>query len=385
MSVRTIRISVVASSVPAWVPSSIGAVNTINTNTLDDVDPGFFISGFSTFSGLFAWSGGVYARDYSPLGALVVRGGGHNNYPGNECYAFDFDTRAWQLCGTTYPTAQPWSNDYVNGEVAPGVPSANHTYDTLQYVPASVAGNTRGWLTEATISSYAMSQGGTASGQSHKFDLSTNLWSRLSSNKAGLGVLAEGISGSPAFAGSTAYDTQRGRIWWFPKSNTVPMRYLDLSTLAWNLGTYTGDTSYSAASVYVPTIDRIVTVDAFSNPATIRIFNPATQTAVTRTPAGGPSAQSYSMIGVTWCGDANKVLVLGEVGTNAPNTVYSLTPPENPDVDAWAWSSQAFTGSTVQTTGQSFGTCSRFQYVPSLKSAVYVARVDGPVYCFRVA
>ena len=75
------------------------------------------------------WSGGTYdfGRD-----RLLVWGGGHKGYAGNEIYAFDVNNMKWVRLTDPTPNSQliDTSSAYADGN-----PSARHTYDGLAYIP----------------------------------------------------------------------------------------------------------------------------------------------------------------------------------------------------------------------------------------------------------
>jgi len=80
-----------------------------------------------------AWSGGTYdtKRD-----RLILHGGGHGDYAGNELYVFDVNTFKW---------SRPWgpSKEVPNIGLQPdgldvypdGSPASVHTYDGVVYLP----------------------------------------------------------------------------------------------------------------------------------------------------------------------------------------------------------------------------------------------------------
>lgn len=76
-----------------------------------------------------AWSGGVYDRDRN---RMVVWGGGHADYAGNEVYAFDLEALAWTRLGD--PSLDV-GGDEASGYYPDGRPRSRHTYDYLAYVP----------------------------------------------------------------------------------------------------------------------------------------------------------------------------------------------------------------------------------------------------------
>jgi hypothetical protein len=76
-----------------------------------------------------AWGGGcidTLRRD------LLIWGGGHNDYAGNEVYAFNVDTLVWRR--KSLATASPANNGAETN--ADGSPAARHTYGALIYSAA---------------------------------------------------------------------------------------------------------------------------------------------------------------------------------------------------------------------------------------------------------
>jgi len=75
-----------------------------------------------------AWSGGAYDTSRR---MLLLWGGGHGDYGGNEVYGFDVATMTWM--NLTLPSSSP------GGDILPdGRPGARHTYSGLQYAPPPV-------------------------------------------------------------------------------------------------------------------------------------------------------------------------------------------------------------------------------------------------------
>lgn len=70
-----------------------------------------------------AWGGGAYDPNRQQM---LIWGGGHNDYWGNEVYAFDLATMAWQRL--TDPSPGPYNKDPLDD----GQPVSRHTYDGLQ-------------------------------------------------------------------------------------------------------------------------------------------------------------------------------------------------------------------------------------------------------------
>lgn len=79
-----------------------------------------------------AWSGGVYDTKRE---RLLIWGGGHADYAGNEIYAFDLNSFTWsRIWGPTpvetIPTDAKAYQSYPDGS-----PSSRHTYSNIAYIP----------------------------------------------------------------------------------------------------------------------------------------------------------------------------------------------------------------------------------------------------------
>ncbi len=108
-----------------WYEIPDSKMNTVDPCPTHDCD---YSGSTAQNSVMGSWGGGAYdvVRD-----RLIVWGGGHTNYGGNELYVFDLNTLAWsRLTNPSSPAAKdvPYSSD--------GQPTSRHTYDYVQYVPA---------------------------------------------------------------------------------------------------------------------------------------------------------------------------------------------------------------------------------------------------------
>ncbi len=77
---------------------------------------------------ILAWGGGAFDPSRRQL---ILFGGGHNDYAGNEVYGFDIATAAWKLLRPPTPMAQvvPSTDAYADG-----TPVSRHTYDGFAYL-----------------------------------------------------------------------------------------------------------------------------------------------------------------------------------------------------------------------------------------------------------
>ncbi len=86
-----------------------------------------------------AWNGAVHASRFGISGAMVVFGGGHNDYFGSDVHAFDLASREWRRISNGYVSGA--EAEYGAGAVYPdavypdGSPLPPHTYGYVQYDP----------------------------------------------------------------------------------------------------------------------------------------------------------------------------------------------------------------------------------------------------------
>lgn len=134
------------SAIPSHISSAAaGEWTSISSNTLSDVAfnyTGWGVSGFATTlqSVMNPWSGAAY--DYV-RNRLLVKGGGHNDYDGNEVYVFNLSTALWSRLDNPSPydedafsggAANPngWNGVYTDNG-----PQPIHTYDVLCINPTT--------------------------------------------------------------------------------------------------------------------------------------------------------------------------------------------------------------------------------------------------------
>lgn len=79
--------------------------------------------------GLLNYSGGAFDTKRN---RMILWGGGHNDYYGNEIYAFDLTNFAWERVTEPSP---PTTRDACVAVLADGNPNSRHTYYNLEYVP----------------------------------------------------------------------------------------------------------------------------------------------------------------------------------------------------------------------------------------------------------
>ena len=145
------------------------------------------------------WAGGAYD---STRDRLIVWGGGHAGYAGNEVYAFDVNSLAWQrLTQPSLITANDPAPPNTTTYYADGKPSSRHSYDYLEYAP-----NVDRFFSVSAAATYGPAGGGGYGVDA--FDFDTLTWSART-------PVIEASSGYSSTIGSKAiYDSATGHLWY---------------------------------------------------------------------------------------------------------------------------------------------------------------------------
>ena len=175
----------------------------VPTSRLDALKPDPLPPNQSGFAAVItAWSGG--AADIK-RGRLLVWGGGHGDYSGNEIYAFDINTLKWDRLSNPSTNV---GGDESSGIYPDGTPRARHTYDYIEYIPTIDA--------FCTFGGGAMyPTGGTGSRKTFCYDFKLNKW--IQKNDAITGGIGA-ISG---------YDPYTQKLWIQGTGNNPPLAEWD--------------------------------------------------------------------------------------------------------------------------------------------------------------
>jgi hypothetical protein len=107
----------------SWVAFPFTQMQTV-TPTAADFPNIWGATGPSAIMG--AWCGGAFDTKRT---RLIVWGGGHNDYYGNELYVFNVDSLKW------FRITDPTPNPNLGGQTNPdGTPNSRHTYGGLAYI-----------------------------------------------------------------------------------------------------------------------------------------------------------------------------------------------------------------------------------------------------------
>jgi hypothetical protein len=353
-------------------------VQLVGGNTIAALDPcparNCRYSGVDGVAGVLAYGGMAVAPQYGAKGALVIHGGGHADYGGNEVYVFDLAAAKWTRINNPSPAAAPDTDpgvDVAHGEYSDGSPMAAHTYDVMRVIP----GGSSGTLIRCAGPSLVGS-GGRNAPWSHACDLATGKWTRYSRNAA--------PTFSDKVADATCYDAGRNRIWELYRGGFhTTFAYLDLSTqmhvpvriTASNFG-------YNPCAAQVPVHDLMLFVTgvygvtAGLTLGAMDLSNPGLGMATLKLAGDVIPSQASPPWGFDWDTDADHGYVYG--GDNDASSIYRIDPPSGSLFND-PWTVTRIPLSAPLPTSGADGVYGHWRYVPSIKAFAYVSKVTNQV------
>lgn len=381
-------ISVVSSSYSLPSP---GQAVLIGTNVANDVKPPTHSNTDWNYSLMESYGGGTFVSSFSSHGAYVIAGtGGHNVPPNFGAAAFDFADATWKRLDNA--NGLPWrtadivagggeydSNAEISiaGVTPSAVPLPSHTYMHVEEIPTANGGGPRGSIL-LSCSLSGSSNGNNSSMYAHRFDLSTRMWSRLSSNR----IDSQGAYIDFWAEGTTVRDPQTGRYWAFTyrlfadKPVFLDPANWTFGSTSWNGGSDIG--WVHGCSWFDPKrrlilwqtdngLLRGVAVDSIS--AGIKTLS-----------SSGVSMPLQYGRGNRWAYSPDHDAFFAYPGSG--QTIYKLTPPSgNALTGTWSVSSQTVAGATLANSSSQNNTrhYTRFFYVPALRSLAWIANTSSRV------
>jgi hypothetical protein len=295
------------------------------------------------------WSSGAYDTERDQL---LIWGGGHSGYAGNEVYAFDVATMRWlRLTDPAVDVTVTGTTLYPDG-----TPRARETYNYLQYVPAmdrlvSFGGGNLypccNYTTETTV-----------------FDIDALTWDTTSyTPHPGFGS---------AFGAIAALDDATGHVWFVPYGQIRISEYNPF-TDAWTVHAATETLHYRNGAID-PKRRKLVWFGGWGDTVSFDLTAPALPP-VAQATSGNTEIENVSWPGVVY-DPLRDVLVAWGSGPD----VYTL------DVDTWVWTRVAAApdNTVVPTAPNVNGTNGRFRYVPSRDVFILVNNVDQNVFFYRM-
>lgn len=291
-----------------------------------------------------AWCGGIYdtKRD-----RLVIWGGGHADYYGNELYGFDVDSMKWRRL--TDPFINPVMDQEVNAD---GTPNSRHTYGGLAYITHAdrffgLAGSLAG-------------VGFATCNRTWTFDFDAKQWTNR--NPA--------VTPTVGYDCYAAYDPESKRIWWQGGGSWGGLWSYDYDTNTW---TKHNSDNFGSMANAVDTKRGLLFSIGNGGAATggvavydIRNHNYTRQTWTT---TGGDSFVSKVASGLAYDPVADRI-----VGWKG-GAVYALNP------DTKVWTVHSATGAPAATPAGIYG---RWRYVPGVNAFITVTAASDNVYFYKL-
>ena len=346
------------------IPSSPGWYAVPNSNLRSACPPdGFGGSSYpfrSKCSGVTeAWNSGVFDTTRN---RLIVWGGGHDDYYGNELYSLDLDTLAMtRLNNPSVPVATSCVESLTN----PSGPNVRHTYDGLAYMQhvdklISVSGDPACNPTRVSTDIWT-------------YTFASGIWQQMSPSGDNilLGFQTTDIEGTTAVYDSvskfTFIDTRIGLLTYNIATNMLKARS--------NQGGHYRP--FEATSIVDPIRRYLYTIGGGQmwrwDISSITESNTAgTISSPTRiTSSGGNAIVNANHPGLAW-DSANQQVVAWTGG----NTVYALNGTTN------VWAATSFSGGPSAVPQ---GTFKRWAYSPTSNVFAVINSVDSPAYILRMA
>ncbi len=333
----------------------------ISNSNLDAVAPSPLPPGTARPSGIMSkWNGAAYdhVRD-----RLIVWGGGHRGYAGNEIYAFDVNNMKW--IRLTDPTPDTKLTDGTSA-YTDGNPSSRHTYDGMAYIPPPydmLYGRGGSWWSTG---------GNNGNNDTWLFSFSTNTWSQ-----------GAAYPGDQTLNELTDYDFLTGTVYSHGKKKLS--RY-DPKNDAWTVLIVDDNGQKLGGNGVIDPVRRkfvrIGTELKYADGPRARIWDLDGPNIVRAdlNSTGDKAIESANGPGVVY--DVVSDRIVAWDGFDASGSVYVL----NMDERVWTRIQPQGTVKPVIHQNKEYnGTFGRFQYVRSKNAFITVGYTDENVYVFRLS
>lgn len=335
----------------------------IPNSNLDQVAPDVIPLGSTGLQSVMgSWSGGAFDTSRN---RLIIWGGGHGNYAGNEVYVFDIDTVSWTRL-TEPSSLSGWTDgDKVYSD---GRPVSRHTYDYIEYLPPPVDALFVG-------GGGGLWEGAHNDPNTYLFNFASNTWTTLSAKMPSSSSTYMGIGAI------SALDVATGKIWFHDAGSPgTILSEFDPVTLTWTKhGGYPtepdGFIDYKWNGALDPIRRKLVAIGNgkvyvwdLTKKGNIANTKLATTGATEIISTASPGFE-YDPIGrqfVAWFGGAD---------------VYTL----NMDTAVWTKVTPASGNTVVPSNPVGSGVFGRFRYVPSKNVFIVVSRVTENVFVYRLS
>lgn len=324
------------------------------------------------------WNGGAFASGVGSHGALLVWGGGHAGYSGNEIYAFDMASRTWRRASDPYAGTNPPDPDGANEDGSPAPP---HTGDSVEYSPV-----TNSFFTFRAVSDNRDSSLGANVTRAYAYSFTAGTWRRTPSY-ADLDL--------NMYSSGSAYDPTR-QVFWLLGNGNYGDAFVELDPKVVNpddsVGAYVKHSSEGAgtyASGEVDPVNDLYLTLANSNSAMrVRMIKLATPSMalVNLTETGDVPPEKHAQAGWSWSPRRGAVIYWG---ANS-NLVYEAKYVGDNTI---AWTRLSVAGTTAAPPAMTSGAPndnkrihSRFRVASyeDVDVAVVINGIDQDVWAFKL-
>ena len=316
---------------------------------------GYSPSPGGTLGGIMAaWSGGAWD---STRDRLIIWGGGHGDYAGNEIYIFEAVTLAWSRLNN--PSTNVGGTE-SSGVYPDGLPRSRHTYDYILYVPSIDR-----FCSFGGAGMYPSGQ--TSTNRTDCFNFFNLTWERKADIPNGGGTTVEAV-----------YDSGTGLVWVNGGSAGI--------LASWNPLTDTW-TTRSASDNFMQSFTIMGAIDSTRHKYfatgggvlwTWDLTAGGNIPRVVQTSSGNQTVQNCTEPGFVYVPPQDKFY--GWCGSD-PLHLYTL----HPTTLVWTQVTPAAGNTVTPTNGTATGTFGRFQYIPSHGAFIVVNSIDEAVYIYKLA
>jgi hypothetical protein len=286
-----------------------------------------------------AWNGGAFNENRDEL---VVFGGGHNDYDGNEIYVFKIQSLSWErITDPSYPSNRCRE---VNSD---NTPVSRHTYNGL-----AVIGHVDRFF--ALGGALDCGAGGCGADETWTFDFGSKNWQQMNPG---------GTNPGTGCGDNAAYDSVTKKVYFHGSNGFFAYDYDANSWTRLN-----GDNARYYRTTTVDYKRRLIVEVGRDFVSTWDLTSPVLAKRIVQT-TGGSAMVSTSNPGVAYDPVADKIVCF----KNGP--VYVL------DLDARTWAVKNPSGGPTE--GTSNGIYGRWRYVPSVNAFVLALHSDSSVYFYK--
>ncbi len=343
-------LAIPGSSLAQGIPSGTGWYQIPNTRLRSVCPPNNFGGSGYDFTGqcwsvTAAWNSAVLDTRRN---RLIVWGGGHADYLGNEIYALNLNSLTMQRLND--PALPPVTSGCSETQAGGAQPNARHTYDGIAYMEN---------VDRMFVFGGSLSYCGYLGNATWTYDFGNSVWER----KYPTGTIPSAVPGVVS-----AYDPNTGKV--FLHDDAYLYSYDYNANQYQRLSGFNG-IDYHMSATIDPVRRKLVIVGAGS----VYLYDIGSSSTYTRqtlsTTGGSPIVSSI------YPGLAYDPVSASVVAWNGGDTVYRL------NIDTAVWTPQTFTGGPGA--ALSNGTYDRWSYSPTSGVFVVVNSVDSNAYTLRLS